>query len=117
MNAHSVNLGILGFAWLGADLRRSLDPHDNDLVFNNSGVIGVKRIKTRSVITAVSTQLALGSCDSTSSSSGKRPTACFEKIISPSTTTSKMPPLPLTSSDSTPVCSLILSARPAAAGR
>ena len=48
---------------------------------------------------------------------GKRPSAFFEKIRSPSTLTSKIPPLPRTSCDSRPNCFLISAARLEALGR
>jgi len=41
---------------------------------------------------------------------------CFEKIIFPSTTTSKMPSFPLISFESIPVAFLIAAARPVALG-
>jgi hypothetical protein len=52
----------------------------------------------------------------TSPWSGKRPSFSFEKTKSPSTTTSKQPPLEGFNSDSTPKFDLISSARPAALG-
>jgi len=50
-------------------------------------------------------------------SAGKRPSSRLEKMRSPSTLTSKMPPLPRTSFDSIPSSFLISAARLEARGR
>ncbi len=55
--------------------------------------------------------------DRISSGSGKRSDSCLEKIFSPSTTTSKIPPAPQTNSDSTPISPLMVAAKLAAWGR
>lgn len=52
-----------------------------------------------------------------SSSSGKRPALCFEKMSAPSTITSNWPTVPVVSVASTPVSFLIVAARLAARGR
>jgi hypothetical protein len=52
----------------------------------------------------------------TSPGSGKRPVSCLENTLVPSTTTSKIPPDPLTSLASTPNAFLSSAARPAALG-
>ena len=52
-----------------------------------------------------------------SASVGKRPTSFFEKMVLLSTLTTKIPPLPRTSSDSTPIVFLISAARLEALGR
>ncbi len=55
--------------------------------------------------------------DRISSDSGKRSDSCLEKIISPSTTTSKIPPPPQINSDSTPVSPLMVAAKLVARGK
>ena len=52
-----------------------------------------------------------------SSDSGNRCSACFEKIILPSATTSNIPLVPSISSVSRPSAPLISAARPEALGR
>ena len=52
-----------------------------------------------------------------SRSLGKRPASCLEKILVLSTLTTKMPPLPRTTSDSIPSSFLISAARLEALGR
>ncbi len=65
---------------------------------------------------AASSQSAFLIFSTISPSSGNRPASYFEKTVSPSTITSKMPFPPPTNSGWTPNCSLISAARPAALG-
>ena len=76
---------------------------------------GVWRSTVRSQ--ALAAGAVWGSAERISSSSGKRPVSYFEKMSSPSTTTSKMPLPPRMSSDSVPVALEIAAAKLVAWGR